>query len=132
MVVQLSEDIRNAHLDQIETTIGASGLFRVAVGAAPANVAAADTGLELIVITMPVDAWANAAAGAKAIQGSWTGTATGGASATPGHVRFKTAAAVVKMQMTAGVGAGEMSFNGTITSGQTVTVASGSLTGGGA
>lgn len=132
MAIQYSVDLVNAQLDEIETLLGASALLRIATGAQPATCATADSGTELIVITLPADSWAAAGSGTKAKAGTWSGTATGGAAATPGHARFKTSAAVVKMQMSAGIGSGDISFDGTITSGQTVTISTATLTGGGA
>ena len=59
--------------------------------------------------------------------GSWTGTASGGAAATPTHFRIK-AGSTCHLQGTAGIGSGECRVNGTITSGQTVTVSSFQIT----
>jgi len=132
MALQFADSTRNAMLDAIETDLGASALLRLATGAQPANCAAADSGTELIVISLPADSWDAASGGTKAKAGTWSGTATGGAASTPGHFRFKTSGAVVKMQGSAGIGSGDMSFDGTITSGQTVTVSTAVLTGGGA
>ena len=70
---------------------------------------------------------AAAGAGVKAMTGSWTGTASGGAAATPTHFRIKQSA-TCHLQGTAGIGSGECQVNGTITSGQTVTVSSFQIT----
>ncbi len=132
MALQFADTTRNGMLDAIETDLGASALLKIATGAQPANCAAADSGTELIVISLPADSWAAASGGTKDKAGTWSGTATGGAGATPGHFRFKTSGAVVKMQGSAGIGSGDLSFNGTITSGQTITITAATLTGGGA
>lgn len=122
MAIQSSVAVRNARLDAVETTIGVSAVLRITTGAAPADCAAADTaGTLLIAITLPVD-WMNAAAaGAKTKLGTWSGAATG--TGTPGHFRVKeTTGTTVGIQGTAAVAAGDLSFDGSITSGQTVTI----------
>ena len=61
----------------------------------PANCAAADSGTLLATLTLPAD-WMNAASGTtKTLLGSWTGTASGGAGATPTHFRMWNAGATV-------------------------------------
>lgn len=77
MAFQYSVGVRNAKLDQIETTIGTAAVLKVFSGAEPANCAAADPSGLLVTITLPSD-WMNAAsAGAKAKLGTWSGTASG-------------------------------------------------------
>ncbi len=132
MAVQYSTTLINTRLDAVETALGASGLLRISSGATAANVAAADAGTELIVITLPADSWNAASSGTMTKNGTWSGTATGGAAATPTQARFKTSGATVHMQMSCGIGSGDISFDGTITSGQTVTISTGTLTGAGA
>jgi hypothetical protein len=133
MALQFSTTLVHARLDQIETTTGATAKLRIATGAAPANCGTADSGTELITITLPSD-WMNAAsAGTKTKLGTWSGTATGGAGATPGHFRLKdNAGTTVHMQGTAAIGSGDLNFDGTITSGQTVTISTFTITGAGA
>lgn len=76
MAIKLSVAVRNAMLDAYETTIGTSPKMRILTGAAPANCAAAQTGTLLAELTLPAD-WASAAAaGAKALTGSWSGSVT--------------------------------------------------------
>lgn len=121
MTVQLGTTVRNARLDQIETTVGTSPKLQIRTGAQPADCAAADSGTLLIEITLPSD-WANnAASGSKTKLGTWSGTAT--ATGTPGHFRLKdSSGTTTHMQGSAGVGSGDLNFDGSITSGQTVTV----------
>jgi hypothetical protein len=76
---------------------------------------------------------ADASGGQKAKAGTWSGTASGGAGATPGHFRIYNSQSTKDgttciIQGSAGIGSGDMSFDGTITSGQTVTVNSFTLT----
>ena len=87
MAVQLSVAVRNAMLDVIETTVGASAKLRFYSGAPPANCAAARTGTLLCEIAAPAD-WQSAASnGAKLLAGTWTGTglAAAGAGTAAGH-----------------------------------------------
>jgi hypothetical protein len=127
--LQYSSTIYLARLDQVESSTGVSPLLRIFSGSAPANCAAADTGTLLATLTLPSD-WMNAASGTtKTLLGSWTNTASGGSAATPTHFRiWNSGATVCHVQGTAGIGTGDLQVNGTITSGQTVTVSSFTLT----
>ena len=129
MALQYSSAIYLARLDQIEVSTGTAAKLNIYSGSAPANCAAADTGTLLATLSLPSD-WMNAASGTtKTLLGSWTGTASGGAAATPTHFRLKdTANTTCHVQGTCGVGSGDLSVNGTITSGQTVTVSSFTVT----
>lgn len=129
MALQYSSDIYLGRLDFVETTTGASPKLRIFSGAAPANCAAADTGTLLCEMTLPVD-WMNAASGTtKTLLGTWSGTASAGSAATPTHFRiWNSGATACKIQGSAGIGTGDLQVNGTITSGQTVTVTSFTLT----
>lgn len=120
--MQYSVAVRNARQDVVETTIGATPKLHVRDGAAPANCAAADSGVLLANITLPAD-WQNAAAaGAKTLLGTWSTTAV--AAGTPGHFRMKeTTETTAHIQGTAGVASGELSFDAAIAAiGQTVIV----------
>jgi hypothetical protein len=74
MSVQLSVAVRNARLDQIETTIGTAPVLRIRSGAPPANCGAARSGTVLATLTLPSDWMAAASAGAKALLGTWEDT----------------------------------------------------------
>lgn len=87
MTVQLSTAVRNARLDSIETTIGASAVLKIRTGAQPANVAAADSGTVLATLNLPADYMAAAAAGAKAKSGTWEDLSAD-AAGTAGHFRL--------------------------------------------
>ena len=121
--MQYSATIYLAQLDQVESIAGATAKLYIFSGSAPANCAAADTGTLLATLTLPSD-WMAAASGTTKVKaGTWTGTASGGAGATPTHFRIKdNAGTTCHVQGTAGVGSGELSLDGTITSGQTITV----------
>lgn len=71
MTVQLSVAVRNARLDQIETTVGTAPILTIRSGAAPADCATANSGTVLATLTLPSD-WMNAAAsGQKTKLGTW-------------------------------------------------------------
>lgn len=133
MALQFSTTVIDNQLDQIESTIGTSAKLDIYTGSIPANCAAADTGTKLISISLPSD-WMNAASsGTKTKLGTWSGTATAGSAATPGYFRIKDSTdTTTGMQGTCGIGSGDLSFDGTITSGQTITISTFTLTGGGA
>lgn len=125
MAVQLSTTVRNARLDQIETTIGTSPVLTIRTGAQPANCAAANSGTVLATITCPSDWAANASGGAKAKSGTWQDTSADN-SGTAAHWRLhESTATTCHMQGTCTVtgGGGDMELDSTsITAGQTVTV----------
>lgn len=87
MAQQFSVAVRNARLDAIEAAIGASPKLRFYSGAQPANCAAARTGTLLAELSLPADWMAQAANGAKAFAGNWSGAgaAAAGTGTTIGH-----------------------------------------------
>lgn len=125
MAIQYSVAVNNARLDQVETTTGTAAKLNIYSGTAPSNCAAADTGTLLATLSLPSD-WMNAASAAsKTLLGTWSGTASAGSAATPTHFRIKdNANTTCHIQGTCGIGSGDLQVNGTITSGQTVTVTS--------
>lgn len=127
MAIQLGTTLRNARLDQVESTIGTSPHLYARTGAQPADCATADSGTVLVDLTLPSDWMAAASGGTKAKSGTWSGTATG--TGTPGHFRIKDSTATTcHMQGSAAVGSGDLNFDGSITSGQTVTINTFTLT----
>ncbi len=87
MSLQLSVAVRNARLDAIETTIGASAKLMIRTGAPPANCAAADSGDVLATLNLPADWMAAASNGEKALSGTWQDSSADGAG-TAGHFRL--------------------------------------------
>lgn len=87
MTVQFSVAVRNARLDAIETTVGATAVLRIRSGAQPANVATADSGTVLASLTLPSDWMAAASGGTKAKAGTWE-DASADASGTAAHWRL--------------------------------------------
>ena len=123
MAIQLSVAVRNAMLDQIETTISTAPLLDIRTGAQPANCAAADAGTELEHMTLPSDWLAAASAGAKAKNGTWTGTTD--VAGTAAHFRIKESTDTtchIQGSVTGTGGGGDMELdNAVIASGQTIT-----------
>ena len=129
MALQLSVAVQNARLNAIETTISTTAKLLIYSGSAPANCAAAATGTLLATLTLPSDYFSAASGGDMAKNGSWTGTASAGSGATPTHFRLAdNAGTTIGLQGSAGVGSGDLSFDGTITSGQTITISTFTLT----
>jgi len=115
MALQLSETVRNARLDTIESTIGATAVLKIFSGSAPANCAAADSGTVLATLTLPSD-WMNAASsGSKTMNGTWEDTSADNAG-TAGHFRlYESTATTCHLQgtVTATSGGGDMEVSNT-------------------
>lgn len=112
---QFSAAVANAMLDAIETTIGASAVLKIRTGAAPANVAAADSGTVLATVALPSD-WMAAASGAsKAKSGTWS-DASADATGTAAHFRIYAADGTTahwQGTITATGGGGDMTVDNT-------------------
>src|SRR5690242_12949585 len=87
MAIQMGTTLRNARLDQIETTIGVSAVIKIFTGAAPANCGTADSGTKLVEFDLASDWAANASAGAKSLN-NLPITATAAATGTAGYWRI--------------------------------------------
>lgn len=135
MAIQLSVSVRNARLDSIETTIGASAILRIRTGAPPATCATADAGTVLAEMTLPADWMAAASAGAKALSGTWQDLSAN-AAGTAGHFRiYDSGGTTCHLQgtVTATGGGGDMELDNTsIASSQQVTITAFTLTDGNA
>ena len=129
MAVQLSEAVRNARLDAIETTVGATAVLKVWTGAQPANCAAADSGTLLASLTLPADWMDAAASGSKAKAGAWQDASADGAG-TAAHFRlYASDGTTCHMQGSCGMGSGDLQLDNTsLAVGQSFTVTSFSLT----
>lgn len=134
MAVQLSVSVRNAKLDAMETTIGTAAVLKIFTGAQPANCAAANSGTELVSITLPSDWMAAASSGSKAKSGTWQATASG--TGTAAHYRLYASDGTTchsQGSVTATGGGGDLTLDNTsIASGQTVTISTFSWTEGNA
>lgn len=135
MAIQLSVAVRNARLDAIETTIGATAILRIRTGSQPANCATADSGSVLATLTLPSDYMAAASAGSKAKSGTWQDTSAD-ATGTAAHWRlYDNAGTTCHMQgsITATSGGGDMEVDNTsFATGQSFTVTAFTLTDGNA
>jgi hypothetical protein len=129
MAIQLSTAVRNARLNAIETETGTAAVLKLRTGAAPANCGAADSGTVLCSMTLPSDYLADAASGAKAKAGTWSGTGSGGGG-TVAHFRlYKSDGTTCVMQGTVGQGSGDLSLDNTVVAdGQTITVTAFTIT----
>jgi hypothetical protein len=135
VAIQLSESVRNARLDAIETTVGTSAVLKIRTGAAPANCAAADSGTVLATLNLPSDWAAAAASGQKAKSGTWE-DASADASGTAAHFRlYASNGTTCHMQgtVTATGGGGDMTLdNAVLASGQAFSITGFTLTDGNA
>ena len=124
MAIQFSTTVRNARLDQVETTIGTAPTLEIRTGTPPANCAAADTGTVVATLTLPSDWMAAAASGSKAISGTWQDLSAD-ATGTAGHFRVKSGATTHIQGTCSSTGGGgdmEISPNASVTAGQSFTV----------
>ena len=74
MALQYSVAVRNAKLDAVETSIGASAVLKIRTGTVPATCATADSGTVLATCSLPSDWMAAASSGTKAKSGTWEDT----------------------------------------------------------
>lgn len=127
MAITLSTAVRNARLDIIETTIGASAVLKIRTGAPPATVATASTGTVLATLNLPADWMSNASNGSKALLGTWQ-DASADAAGTAGHFEICASdGTTVHMRgtVTATGGGGDITLDNTnIAAGQSVTITS--------
>ena len=135
MSLQYSATVRNAQLDAVESTVGASAILYMRSGAPPADCAAADSGTLLATLALPADWMAAAASGSKAKSGTWQDLSAD-ATGTLGHFRIKDSTGTTchaQGTITATGGGGDMTVDNTsVTVGQSVTVNSFTLNAGNA
>jgi hypothetical protein len=135
MALQYSVAVRNAQLDALETTVGATAVLKIFTGSPPANVAAADSGSLLVSATLPSDWMAAASSGSKAKSGTWEDTSADG-TGNAGHWRLYASdgtTAHAQGTITVTGGGGDMTLdNISITTGQNVTVTSFTISAGNA
>lgn len=132
MTLKFSEDVRDAMLDAYENTIGTDAKLRIYTGTEPANTAAAATGTLLVDMQLPTNWMADATGGTKALAGSWTTTAVGGAPNDAGYYRIWNSGVTTcheQGSVTATGGGGDLTLdNISIATGQTVTITAKTLT----
>jgi hypothetical protein len=115
MTIQLSTSARNALLDAIEASAGASAILKIRTGPTPGSPSAADTGTVLATIALPADWMAAASGGTKAKQGTWADDAAD-AAGTAGHFRIYAADGTtchLQGTITATGGGGDMTVDNT-------------------
>jgi hypothetical protein len=76
MALQEGVLLRNAKMNAINTSLGASATLKIFSGAVPVNCAAADPSGLLLTINLPATPFGAAAAGAIALSGTWTTSTT--------------------------------------------------------
>lgn len=125
MTVQWSTTLRNALLDQFESTIGTSAKVMVYTGSQPANCAASEAGTLLVEFDLGVDWMAAASSGSKALN-STPVSATASGTGTAGHYRIHASDGTTcheQGSVTLTAGGGDMTIDNTsIVSGQTVQI----------
>jgi hypothetical protein len=127
MTFQYGTALRNNQIGQIQTSIGTAGLLKIFTGAEPASCTAADPAGPVATIALPAT-FLTSVAGVTTIAGAWTASAA--ATGTASSFRMYDAAGTCHVQ---GNVATDLVLNNTsITSGQTVTVTSFSVTAGNA
>lgn len=127
MAERLNDAARNRQADLVGDDFN-NATLKMYTGTQPAAGAAA-TGTLVVTITLPADAMAAASAGVAAKTGTWSGVA--GDTGTAGWFRIESSAGSrwYDGAITATAGGGEIELTSTsITSGQTVTVTSFSVT----
>ena len=133
MAIQFSTTVRNARLDQIETTIGTSAVIRIFTGSPPANCAAADSGTILATVNCPSDWMAAASGGSKSKSGTWEDLSADN-TGTAGYFRvYDSGVTTCHMQGTVGTSGTDMTVNSvSFTAGQAFTINTFTLTDGNA
>jgi hypothetical protein len=132
MAIQFSDAVRNARLNAIEATIGASAILRIRTLTVPSNCAAADVGVVLATLNLPAS-WMLAASGGQVLKdtGAWQDL-TADAAGTALHFRiYDTAGTVCGLQgIVSGTGGGgDLQLDNTsIAAGQSVTITAFTLT----
>lgn len=126
MALQKSTTLRNAQLDQIETTIGTAPRLKIYTGSPPANCGTAASGTLLADITCPSDWAAAASSGSKTFLGTWQDLTADG-TGTAGYWRLLASDnTTVHMQgtiTTVAVGTGDMLLDNTsIVTGQPINI----------
>jgi hypothetical protein len=135
MALQYSVAVRNARLDVVESTTGASAILKIRTGAAPATCATADSGTVLATCNLPADWMAAASGGTKALSGTWQDTSADN-TGTAAHFRvYASDGTTCHIQGTVTLvgGGGDMTVDNTsFTAGQAFSVTTFTLTAGNA
>lgn len=119
----------NRQADSLGSTFYGGGTLKIYSGSQPATADTGATGTLIVTITLPATPFGAAVAGVASKSGTWSGSAV--ASNTAGWFRIQTSGNTHPMdgEVTATGGGGEIELDSTtITSGQTVTINTFTLT----
>lgn len=120
---------RNARLDQLTTSIGASGFVKIYSGTVPANVGASLSGNTLLANLALSATFAPASSGGVLTANAITTESSADATGTATFFRITTSAGAAKIQGSVGTSAADMIFNTTsIVSGAAVSISSMTIT----
>lgn len=135
MAIKISNTVKDARLNAIETAIGTGAVVKIRTGAPPSAISDADSGTTLATLTLPSDWMAAASGGSKAKSGTWEDSSAD-ATGTAGHFRiYASDGTTAGWQGTVGVsgsGADMIVDSTSFTAGQSFTVTSFTLTEGNA
>jgi hypothetical protein len=132
MALQYSTTHRTNAMTDIATLVGTSGVLKIFTGTAPTNCATADTGTLLATLTCGAAAFGSATSGVLTANAISSASASG--AGTAGYFRVypssaTTTNAVLQGTVTATGGGGDLQLNSAvISSGQTVSVTSFTIT----
>jgi len=131
MTLKLSTAVRNARLNAIEATIGASAVLRLYTGTNPTTTTGASTGTLVAQMVLSTSWMAAASSGVCAFDGTWADTSAD-ANGTVGCFRIlNTDSTTVGIQgtVTGSTGGGDMTVdNPIVVAGQSITVTGFTLT----
>lgn len=131
MTVAYGVTLKNARLDQLETTIGVSPILTLWTGAMPATPATANSGTLVASMTLPSDWMAAASGGSKAKSGTWQDTSADNAG-TVGYFRIHDSggtACHIQGTCSNTAGGGDMTLdNNIVGAGQSITVSTFTIT----
>ena len=127
MAFQFGTTLRNNRVGQLQTTVGGSGTLLILTGTEPATCATTQTGTLLATIVLPAT-FLTSSGGVTTLAGTWSVAASG--TGTAGYFRILDGSSVCHIQ--GNVTSDFVLNNTSITSGQTVSVTSFSVTDGNA
>jgi hypothetical protein len=121
--MNVKDSSMNAMLNALAALFPSGAIVEVYKGTQPADANTAISSQTLLASITTGANFGSASARSAAKGGTWEDTsANAGAGDAPTFVRIKNAADTERVDLTAGVGSGEISVNGTITAGQDVTI----------
>lgn len=133
MAIKISDVVKNAMLNAIETAISTSAVLKLRTGAAPAAIGDADSGTVVATLSLPSDWMDAAASGSKAKLGTWEDASADNAGTVEHFRLYASDGTTQHMQgsVTATGGGGDMTLdNNVVTAGQKITITAFTLTAG--